>query len=101
MDPIWSPCRLIPLDGSSTGRLVGPDGQCTSAAWSPDGRWMYFAADVNGNRHLWRQRFPNGVPEQITLGATDVEGLAVLPDGSSLITSVGFRQSAVWIHDSS
>jgi Isochorismatase family/WD40-like Beta Propeller Repeat len=101
MDPIWSPCRLIPLDGSSTGRLVGPDGQCTSAAWSPDGRWMYFAADVNGNRHLWRQRFPNGVPEQITLGVTEVEGIAVLPDGSSLITSVGIRQSAVWIHDSS
>jgi eukaryotic-like serine/threonine-protein kinase len=62
---------------------------------------MYFAADVNGNRHLWRQPFPNGVPEQITVGATEAEGLAVLPDGSSLISSVGIRQSAVWIHDSS
>jgi eukaryotic-like serine/threonine-protein kinase len=39
----WLPCRLIPLDGSSTGHAVGPlDGQCTTAAWSPEGAWMYF-----------------------------------------------------------
>jgi DNA-binding winged helix-turn-helix (wHTH) protein/Tol biopolymer transport system component len=99
MDPVWSPCRLIPLDGSSAGRAVGPEGQCTSAGWSPDGRWMYFGADVKGNRHLWRQRFPNGVPEQITFGASEEEGLAVPRDGRSLITSVGIRESAVWIHD--
>src|SRR5256885_9178085 len=46
------------LDGSSAGRQVGPQGQCTSAAWSPDGKWMYFGAEVEGNHHLWRQRFP-------------------------------------------
>ena len=33
------PCRLIPFDGSSMGRQVGPQGTCTSTAWSPDGRW--------------------------------------------------------------
>jgi DNA-binding winged helix-turn-helix (wHTH) protein len=27
MDPAWQPCRLIPLDGSSSGRQVGPRGQ--------------------------------------------------------------------------
>jgi Tol biopolymer transport system component/DNA-binding winged helix-turn-helix (wHTH) protein len=99
MDPTWQACRLIPLDGSSAGRQVGPQGQCTSAAWSPDGKWMYFAADVEGNHHLWRQRFQNGVPEQITFGATEEDGLAVVPDGRSVITSVGIRESAVWIHD--
>jgi DNA-binding winged helix-turn-helix (wHTH) protein/Tol biopolymer transport system component len=101
MDPVWSRCRLIPLEGSAAGRPVGPAGHCTSAAWSPDGRWMYFAADVKGNRHLWRQRFPNGVPEQITFGATEEEGLAVPSVGRSLITSVGIRESAVWLHDGS
>ena len=40
------PCRLIPFDGSSAGRQVGPRGTCTSAAWSPDGAWMYFGATV-------------------------------------------------------
>jgi hypothetical protein len=61
---------------------------------------MYFGAAVGGARHLWRQRFPDGEPEQITSGAAEEDGLAVAPDGRSLITSVGMRESAVWIHDS-
>lgn len=101
MDPDWGPCRLIPLAGGSPGRQVGPRGPCTSAGWSPDGSWMYFGAEMEGRRHLWRQRFPDGQPEQITSGLTEEEGVAVAPDGRSLITSVMTRQSAVWIHDSS
>ena len=62
------PCRLVPFDGRSAGRQVGPQGTCTSAAWSPDGAWMYFGARVAGSAHLWRQRFPDGTPEQITFG---------------------------------
>jgi eukaryotic-like serine/threonine-protein kinase len=32
----FGPCRLLPLDGSSPGRQVGPPGAaCTVAAWSP------------------------------------------------------------------
>jgi hypothetical protein len=61
---------------------------------------MYFGAEVNGANHLWRQRFPDGEPEQITFGPTEEEGLAIAPDGGSLITSIGMRQNAVWIHDS-
>ena len=99
MDPDWKPCRLIPLDGSSEGRQVGPRGPCTAAAWSPDGKWMYFGAEVGGSQHLWRQRFPSGDPEQITFGPTAEEGIAVAPDGRSLITSIGIRQGAVWIRD--
>ena len=99
MDPVWHPCRLIPLDGSSAGRLVGPQGKCTSAAWSPDGKWMYFGVEVENKHHLWRQRFPNGKPEQITFGPTEEDGVAVAPDGRSLITSIGLEHSALWIHD--
>jgi Tol biopolymer transport system component len=93
------PCRLVPFDGSSTGRQVGPQGTCTSAAWSPDGRWMYFGAGVRGGSHLWRQKFPDGAPEQITFGPFEEEGIAVAPDGQSLVTSIGTRRSAIWIHD--
>jgi Tol biopolymer transport system component len=92
-------CRLIPFDGSSAGRQVGPQGPCTSAAWSPDGKWMYFGATVGGKSHLWRQLFPDGAPEQITFGPLEEEGIAVAPDGRSLVTSVGTRRSAIWIHD--
>jgi len=93
------PCRLVPADGRSLGREVGPRGTCTSAGWSPDGQWMYFAAAVGGRSHLWRQRFPDGTPEQVTTGPTEEEGLAVSPDGRSLITALGIRRSSIWIHD--
>ena len=95
------PCRLVPFDGSSAGRQVGPLGTCTSAAWSPDGKWMYFGATVGRSAHLWRQRFPDGAPEQITFGPIEEEGIALAPDGRSLVTSVGTRRSAIWIHDAS
>ncbi len=95
----WDRCRLISLDGRSQTRSVGPDGACTSAGWSPDGSWMYFAAAIGGQSHLWRQRFPNGGPEQITFGPTEEDGIAVGKDGRSLITSMGVHESAIWIHD--
>src|SRR5262249_44726667 len=56
----WLPCRLVPFDGSSAGRPVGPmKAACTGAAWSPDGSWMYFSANNGNGFHVWRQRFPN------------------------------------------
>ncbi len=94
----FQPCRVTPFDGSSAGRLVGPHGACTAAAWSPDGRLMYFSASVDGAWHLWRQTFPSGEPQQITFGPTEEEGVAVAPDGRSLVTSIGQRRSAVWLH---
>jgi dipeptidyl aminopeptidase/acylaminoacyl peptidase len=100
MDPTWLPCRLVPWAGGSAGRQVGPPGACTSAGWSPDGSWMYFGATMAGKRHLWRQRFPDGQPEQITAGPEEEDGVAVAPDGRSLITSVFTRQSEVWMHES-
>jgi Tol biopolymer transport system component len=99
----WQRCRVIPMDGKSAGVQVGPQGACTAAAWSPDGRWMYLNVEVDGSTHLWRQRWreraPEGDPEQITFGPTEEEGVAAAPDGKSLIASVGVRQSSVWTHD--
>jgi len=92
-------CRVVPFSGGSPGRQVGPDGACTAAAWSPDGKWMYMTVQVGGQNHLWRQRFPDGKPEQITFGSTEEGGIAMAPDGRSLITSIFTRQNAVWIHD--
>ncbi|MCU1238077.1 MAG: serine/threonine protein kinase [Candidatus Solibacter sp.] len=92
-------CRLVPLDGNSAGQQVGPPGACTFAAWSPDGEWMYFSSDSGGAFHAWRQRFPDGRPEQITSGPTAEEGLAMAPDGRSFITAVGLTQSSIWLHD--
>jgi DNA-binding winged helix-turn-helix (wHTH) protein/Tol biopolymer transport system component len=95
----WAPCAIISLDGSAGPKNVGPVGACESAGWSPDGAWMYFTAVVAGQSHLWRQRFPNGSPEQITFGPAEEEGVAVQPDGRSVIMSVGVHESSLWIHD--
>jgi serine/threonine protein kinase/Tol biopolymer transport system component len=94
-------CRVVPMDGSSAGTQVGPQGECIAGAWSPDNRWMYFNVSVGGSSHLWRQRGSDGIPEQITFGPTEEEGLAMGPDGKYLITSIGVRQSSVFTHDPS
>jgi serine/threonine protein kinase len=99
-DHLWLPCRVVPMDGRSTGHRVGPQGgSCTSAAWSPDGNWMYLTSNAVGANHIWRQRFPNGRPEQITYGPTEEEGIAMPPDGHSFITAVALQNTSLWIHD--
>jgi WD40 repeat protein len=96
----WLPCRVVPFDGSSAGRRVGPQpAQCTDAAWSPDGKWMYLSANTGNGYHIWRQRFPDGKPEQVTSGATEEQGLSFDPDGRSFVTSVGGSEGTLWVHD--
>lgn len=96
----WAPCRLVALQGAHDTRQIGPKAPCTAAAWSRDGRWTYFTARTNGESHLWRQRFPDGTPQQITFGAVEEEGIAVEPSGDSLITSAGTSTHALWLHSS-
>ena len=97
----WAQCRLVALEGQGAVRPVGPAGACTSAGWSPDGGWMYFTAKLKGQSHIWRQRFPDGEPQQITFGPTEEDGVVVEANGRTLITSVGVHESAIWIHDGS
>jgi DNA-binding winged helix-turn-helix (wHTH) protein/Tol biopolymer transport system component len=98
---LWLPCRLIPLGSGSPGRQVGPvPAHCTDAAWAPDGKSMYFSVDAGNGFHIWHQRFPDGVPEPITSGATQEEGIAIAPDGRSFFTSIGTSHSTIWFHDS-
>jgi Tol biopolymer transport system component len=93
-------CRLVPFDGGNSGFAVGPEGGvCLSAAWSPDGRWMYFSAQTAKGMHLWRQRYPDGAPQQITNFPGDEDSVMATSDGMSLLASVGIEQSELWIHD--
>jgi Tol biopolymer transport system component len=94
------PCRVVPFAGSSPGKSIGPaTGWCDLAGWSPDGKWMFFSAATSSGFHLWRQAFPDGAPEQLTFGPTEQDGVAVAPDGRSLLTSVGLTTHSIWIHD--
>jgi Tol biopolymer transport system component len=94
----WTPCRVVPIDGSSPGHLVGPPrAGCTFGAWSPDGKWVYLTSNAGGRNHIWRQRFPQGDPEQITSGPTEEEGIAMAADGRSFVTAVALRSSSLWL----
>jgi serine/threonine protein kinase len=97
----WKRCRLVPLDDTSAGQQVGPEGVCTWAEWSPDGKWMYFTVNAGmSGFHVWRQQFPDGTPQQLTpSGASEEEGLAMMPDGKSFITASGAQQSIIWLSD--
>ena len=46
-----------------------------------DGKWLYYASDVSGNADLYRQRLPNGEPEQLTTDSSDDFSPALSPDG--------------------
>src|SRR5882762_4792614 len=87
-------CRVVAFDGSGQEQLGGPkDATCTTGAWSPDGKWVYVSANPEGHFHIWRQRFPDGSPEQVTSGPTEEEGIAMAADGKSFVTSVGTTDS--------
>jgi Tol biopolymer transport system component/DNA-binding winged helix-turn-helix (wHTH) protein len=76
--PRWSPdSQAVAFDvGSTTGQRIvtmnlhggAPrvlaDGFCPS--WSHDGKWIYFGADGNGVRQVWKIPVAGGTPVQIT-----------------------------------
>jgi eukaryotic-like serine/threonine-protein kinase len=99
-DMTMTPCQLVPFAGGAA-RSVGPQsGGCDYAAWSPDGKWMYFDSDAGSKGyHIWRQAFPDGVPQQLTASLGEERGIAMAPDGRYLITSVGTEDRSVWVHD--
>jgi eukaryotic-like serine/threonine-protein kinase len=92
-------CRIVPFQGTGAIRMVGPSGgTCIAGAWSPDGNWVYLSVNTDAF-HIWRQRFPDGEPEEVSAGPTSQEGITMALDGKSLITSVGSTDSTVWLHD--
>jgi eukaryotic-like serine/threonine-protein kinase len=97
------PCQVVPFNKGGNARVVGPpEANCIAGAWSPDGQWVYVSSNTGGGRfHIWRQRFPDGTPEQVTSGTTEEEGIAMSSDGKSLLTSVGITDHTIWIHDAS
>src|SRR5215469_12727650 len=93
----WDRCRMVPMDGRSQGRQVGPPGApCSFGAWSPDGKWMYLTSKAGGLNHIWRQSFPQGSLQQFTSGITEEEGSAIAPDGRYLIAAVSLESSNLW-----
>jgi hypothetical protein len=60
---------------------------------------VYLTSKAGGTYHIWRQRFPDGQPQQFTSGLTEEEGVAMAPDGRSFVTAVALESSSIWVHD--
>ena len=85
------------------GTPIGPPrSQCTDAAWSPDRRvWIWTCVGEYRQRlfsAIWRQRFPNGEPEQVTFGATEEQDRVRSRWTQALVALIGESQSTLWVH---
>ena len=60
---------------------------------------MYLGDNAGGEPQIWRQRFPDGAPEQLTSGPSQTQGVAIASDGKSLIAGIGFVQHSIVVHD--
>jgi dipeptidyl aminopeptidase/acylaminoacyl peptidase len=77
---------IAPGDADATARdlLAGFDRQPAEAAWAPDGRSVYFSADDDGRRPIFRVGLDGGQPARVTTDDAAYDNLCVAPDGSCL-----------------
>jgi dipeptidyl aminopeptidase/acylaminoacyl peptidase len=70
--------------GSFRDLLAGFDRRPLEAAWAADGRWVYFTADDNGRRPVFRVTIDGGLPMKVTADDGAYDNLCPAPDGSCL-----------------
>jgi dipeptidyl aminopeptidase/acylaminoacyl peptidase len=72
--------------GSPAGRdlLAGFDRRPLEVAWAPDARWVYFTADDNGRRPVFRVGLDGAQPVRVTADDAAYDNLCPAPDGSCL-----------------
>jgi dipeptidyl aminopeptidase/acylaminoacyl peptidase len=75
---------LADATGAARDLLAGFDRQPAEAAWAPDARSVYFTADDNGRRPVFRVDLDGGQPARVTADDAAYDSLCVAPDGSCL-----------------
>jgi dipeptidyl aminopeptidase/acylaminoacyl peptidase len=76
---------VVPLAGGDPRDLLdGFDRWPTEAAWSPDSRAVYFAADDQGRRPVFRVELATGTVTKITTDDAAYDSLCPAPDGRYL-----------------
>ena len=78
--------RQFPVDAGSALKIASASGRIEDVAWTHDGQVAYVSNGADGsNVWLWE---PNAQgPRQLTIGARNIRGLAVSPDGRDLVFS--------------
>ena len=75
----------VPSARSAPVRSTFGSGLQTEAAWSPDGRRIAFAADGDGNFHLFTLSLSGGEPVRVTSSSANETQPAWSPDGARLV----------------
>ena len=72
--------------GGTVGRdlLAGFDRRPLEVAWGAGARWVYFTADDNGRRPVFRVDLDGSQPTRVTADDAAYDNLCVAPDGSCL-----------------
>lgn len=90
---------VMNADGSGQQQLTGDQ---TGRAWvsnatvSPDGRFIVYASDLTGARHIWRMDIDGGNPVQLTNGAGEDHPFCS-PDGRTVVyTRTGADKPTIW-----
>ena len=73
-----------PTGEAARDLLPAFDRRPAEAAWAPDGRSVYFTADDNGRRPIFRVGLDGGQPTRVAGGDAAYDNLCVAPDGSCL-----------------
>ena len=66
------------------------------AAWTPDGRTIVFSTNLTGRFNLWKVAADGGFPLQLTQSDDRQSGVAVSPDGKSVIFESDFGGGEIY-----
>jgi dipeptidyl aminopeptidase/acylaminoacyl peptidase len=61
--------------------------------WSPDGKFIYFNAEIGGERHLFRVSVPGGRVEQVTSGARRLSFTSIDRNFTRMAYTVGLHDA--------
>ena len=80
----WQLWLLHRATGERRSLTAGFDASVEAFVWAPDSRALYFEAEEQGTRPLWRVELANAAVKRVVAGGVN-GGVQVTPDGRSLV----------------
>ncbi|HKE57724.1 MAG TPA: hypothetical protein VKB46_13515 [Pyrinomonadaceae bacterium] len=93
--------RVFDLVNNTTISITNDPVQDINPVWSPSGRFIYFSSYRGGGINVWRvmvsgQGYPEGPPQQLTIGAGQDVELAISRDGERMAFSILRQNADIW-----
>lgn len=95
-----SAISIMNADGSSPKQLLGEtmgSAYVNNATVSSDGRYILYASDLTGIRHIWRMNIDGSNPVRLTNGDSEEDHPRFSPDGRWVVyTRTGSDRPTLW-----